>query len=713
MNDVAKPHSLRSTPLAYTTLKALVVDLVCDYELCHRFCNEGSKAIEAVYSFPIPLDAAFIGMQATLSGETLSARVLPAKQANRNYDQAITEGHSAVLLEQLEPGLLCVNLGNLKPGESGEIVLRFAAAFNVADGMARFSLPLVYRPRYGRSLLDEAVRPRNNFAVEHPLEAEIRISGLLLGCPVQCATQGVQFALEKGEMVLRIGRAMLDRDLVLNFDLGREPLTQARQIADGEDSLGILSFTVPHQPQTEEMPCDICLLLDCSGSMRGDAIVQSRAALDAVAGALNEQDRIQVIRFGSTASALFRRPLQATARVKDALRQLRNTIDANLGGTEMNAALIEGLQTLGLLDGDFRRKAIILVTDGAVHAHEIQQAKEQAMRQGIRIFVVAVGSSASVDALAPLSEATQATLERAVPAEPIDAGVMRQLRRAHTRPANVEIDWSGNVTDTLPLGIAYPGDAATAIARFSGQTPAVAKVRFAGQAPMQEFPLAPLQASVAWRAWAGQRAYLNAPPNSPEREAHALRYGLITEETKAVLVKLRDEADKADGLPQVIPVAHMVPEGMMMMDAEANVARTAHPLRIRSSKHVVMDGPPAGDMPDVCYYGPPPFLRRQADGESKPFSIKRPTLQLAAKSALAKALLDIALNGGKNAFDIDEILARIDSQWHKPVREYCKSYGLAYFSRKDAARLLYALLGVGVKIAISDENEAALALLRV
>jgi Ca-activated chloride channel family protein len=63
---------------------------------------------------------------------------------------------------------------------------------------------------------------------------------------------------------------------------------------------------------------DICLLLDCSGSMLGDAIVQSRAALSAVAEALQEHDRIQVIRFGSSTSALFRRPLQATWRHRNA-----------------------------------------------------------------------------------------------------------------------------------------------------------------------------------------------------------------------------------------------------------------------------------------------------------------------------------------------------------------------------------------------------------
>ena len=301
------PRQALTTPLAHTTLTALISDLLCDYEIHHTFRNDGPNAVELVYSFPMPLDAVFLSMDATLAGETLSATVLPARQANQNYDQAIGEGHSAVLLEQLQPGLLCVNLGNLKPGEQGEIVLRFVAALNVADARARFSLPLVHRPRYGRSILDEITTPHNDFAVEHPLEASIRVRGMLAACPVGCATPGVRFAMESGELVLKIAKAQLDRDLVLSFELGAHMPPQARHIADGAGSLGMVTFTLPYAASAEVAPRDICLLLDCSGSMQGDAIVQSRAALAAVTEALHEQDRIQVIRFGSTTSALFRR----------------------------------------------------------------------------------------------------------------------------------------------------------------------------------------------------------------------------------------------------------------------------------------------------------------------------------------------------------------------------------------------------------------------
>src|SRR3546814_1510103 len=58
-------------------------------------------------------------------------------------------------------------------------------------------------------------------------------------------------------------------------------------------------------------------------------LTQSRQALLSVVDALGPHDRIQVLRFGSTLAPLFRRPLLATAQVRDALRELAPGIDAD------------------------------------------------------------------------------------------------------------------------------------------------------------------------------------------------------------------------------------------------------------------------------------------------------------------------------------------------------------------------------------------------
>jgi len=263
-----KSKAGRSSPLSRSMLRIVIDDLLAEYELSHVFHNESDEDIEAVYSFPVPLDAAFGGMDATLDHRTFSASVLPARAAERTYDEAIEQGDSAVLLEEVSPGMLCVNLGNLRPGEQGEIVLRFSAAVAVADGRARFSVPLVQRPRYGWHDGDPRTVPQHDFAVVHPLEADIRVRGLLAGRPVQCSVSGARFAHVDGETSLRLDAAMLDRDLVLVFDLDATPTARARRVEDGDGAMAVANFTLP--AAEGDMPLDIALLLDGSGSMTGD-----------------------------------------------------------------------------------------------------------------------------------------------------------------------------------------------------------------------------------------------------------------------------------------------------------------------------------------------------------------------------------------------------------------------------------------------------------
>lgn len=730
------------SPLADSSLDIVITDLLAEYELRHRFRNAGNEPIEAVYTFPVPLDAAFLGMTATLAGDTLSAQVLPAPQANRHYDDAIADGDSAVLLEQLEPGLLCVNLGNLMPAETGEIVLRFVAALGVADGVARFSLPLVHRPRYGRYGFDDAAVPSHDFALEHPLQAHIRIRGLLAGCPVQCASAGARFTHAPGETALAVPAAMLDRDFVLRFELNGNPPPRTTLIEDGNDSIALLSLCVPPCAAAEAAaPRDICLLLDGSGSMNGDAIDQSRQALLALAEALQPDDRIQAIRFGSSTQPLFRRPLRATPTVQDALRQLAPTVNADLGGTDMDAALQQALDALAALDGPAQAKAVILVTDGAVQADAIQPALERARAEQVRIFVVAVGSSAGVEVLTPLAEQTGATLERAVPAEPIDAGVLRQLRRARSAPVQLEIDWGGADARALPLPRCYPGDALTALALCRGQAPRTVSVVVApggpGAALDTWLQTGPCRSAAALRAWAGLQAHTHAP--AEQQQATALRYGLITPDTKAVLVKQRADEDKAAGLPTVAPVAHMLPAGMLASTSDVLFQRSAIDTGAmgvwrRASQRVITLDPMnldfSMDSPFECCAAsdtPTPPLARaevqrrwdatsqvpEADRLGADVSVAEvgSLLDEAHRHALAQTLAELLLAGVARP-DFQQLLQAIEpGQAQAQTIDFIAHCLQCWddWRGKDAARLLRLLLDAGARLVLDDDQEARLA----
>ncbi|MCK9539515.1 VIT and vWA domain-containing protein [Dokdonella sp.] len=698
-----------TTPLAHSRLAITITDLVAEYQLTHVFRNAGTLALEAVYSFPVPLDAAFMGMDAHLGGQHRVAEVVARTQATREYDDAVAVGDSAVLLEQVAPGLLCVDLGNLKPGEEGRIVLRFAAPLGCSAGVARFSLPLAYRPRYGRSTIDLLAAPAHDFAVEHPLQASIRVQGLLAHSPVSCASHAARFKAGEFAQEIELNQAMLDRDLVLVFDLPAEFSGEARLVRDGRDTIGLLSFSLPASLQPAG-PCDLQLLLDCSGSMQGDAVSQSRAALAAVAGALTEADRVQVLRFGSSTQALFRRALQASPRVCEALVELAAGIAADLGGTEMGLALetaLDGLNRLPAEQG--RSRAIFLVTDGAVHAAELAKAQARAVACGIRIFVVAVGSSAGVDVLAPLATATCGTLERAVPAEPIDAVLMRQLGRARQgAPLDIQVDWGSRRARALPMEPTYAGDALRAVAMLPALTTLRASVRVAGEQAPHEFTCAHAEERPALRALAGQAAWRRA--EGKFRKTLALRYGLITPETSAVLTVQRKQADKVEGLPQVAAVPHMLPAGMLS-------ARRA-PATLGSGDFLSL---PAllcrRSVEDQVHYSAAGYDLDFADdhGMSGGDALYEPDLEPAWDEAMLQAILDVLLRWllGEERREVstDGVLAQIAPEHRAPATQWLARRYPQGLDHAGAVELLGRLLEAFPGMPLSDEQEARLACL--
>lgn len=568
---MSKPYiaTANTTPLTHTEIEISIKDLFAEHLVRHYYVNADETAIEAVFSFPIPLDAAFLGMTATLGGKSLTATIKAKHEAEVEYDDALSEGHSAVLLINPEPGMLCTSLGNLMPGESCEIEFRYMSMLRVADHMARFSLPLVHRPRYGHWALEDLETPTHDFAIEHPLSAAIRVDGFLAKSPVACSTHSVKFNRISDGIELTINHAMLDRDLVLTFDLSTGATSTGRLIEDADASLGLINFVVPPS-QAKLQAMDVCVVIDCSGSMEGDAIAQCREAIHAIVNALDDTDRIQVLRFGSTIEPMFRRPLRANPIVRKAIHEMTSTINADLGGTEMGKALENAIKHFESIESK-RSRSIILVTDGAVQPMDIEKAKSKANANDVRIFVIAVGSSAGVEVLKPLAESTQAVLERAVPGESIEVIVMRQFRRAKEHgPLKLIVDWNSEATEQIHTGVYYPGDAVLVAARIldnsNSKAVNIKALSHSGNLIFEEsLQLSARNSAPAERSFLGQLRYQASP--SSERERLALHYDLLTNETAAVMVLNRNTSESINELPTIIHIPQMISHGMVSISS--------------------------------------------------------------------------------------------------------------------------------------------------
>jgi len=682
--SLRKRHATTS-PLAHSHLDVRILDLVAEHALTHRFENRSDAPLEVVYSFPMPLDAAFMGLTATLAGQTHHADIQPRARAEQRYDDAIADGHAAVLLTTPEPGLLCVSLGNLLPGQHGQIVLRFATALRVDGVQARYSLPLVHRPRYGRWALQALETPQADFAAEHPLTAHIEVHGLLSHAAARCSSHGARFKQAADSLQLDIDAAMLDRDLVVGFQLDADLPPTVRMVRDGEHQLAVANVILPPRPGAP-LPLDLCLLLDGSGSMAGDAIAQSRRALAVAVDGLADGDRLQVMRFGSEHIPWFRRPLALTPAVRASVRELADTVAADLGGTEMGAALEAAIAQLGQAD-PARARAVILVTDGAVQPAEIAQARRSAQAHDIRLFVVAVGSAAGTEVLAPLAADTGAMLERAIPGEPIDVCVARQLRRAREQHAlELAPRWPEGA-QPLAGEPAYPGDAITVAALLPATvrgelTLVVPALDVATTLPLPEATEAP-----ALRALLGQRRH-----DAAEREAQAalaLHYGLLTGDTAAVLVHAHADDERPDTMPRTVAVAPMLPAGMFALACQPAPRRPAHYLSESAG--------------DTSYLDVPAFLRRSADPDDVIAAPSAASTPRPPAPALLHALYDALLAQlAQGRLDLEQaVSACVDAD---ALRSW-----LASLQPLDTAALLLALQYALSRPAWNDDQEAAIA----
>ena len=91
-----------------------------------RFCNPGEKNVEVVYSFPLPWGAVLLGVDVVLGEKHLTGAVVEKKQAEARYEEAISEGNAAIMLEKNHDHSYSLNLGNLAAGEHCNVTLRYA-----------------------------------------------------------------------------------------------------------------------------------------------------------------------------------------------------------------------------------------------------------------------------------------------------------------------------------------------------------------------------------------------------------------------------------------------------------------------------------------------------------------------------------------------------------------------------------------------------------
>lgn len=628
--------------------------LMFEASIEQRFCNPGDTNVEVVYSFPLPWGAVLLGVDVVLGGKHLTGAVVEKKQAEARYEEAISEGNAAIMLEKNHDHSYSLNLGNLAAREHCTITLRYAQTLQFEQRGLRLLIPTVIAPRYGDDQLDGGLAPHqapsHSLRAEHPFALELRLHGDLAQARVASPSHPVGVAHGNAgagaALTVSLAReASLDRDFVLVVDqLVHESMVVAARDSVAPGAVAVLASFCPRIALQGRAATAVKILVDCSGSMAGDSIEAAKRALQAIVRQLGAGDRFSLSRFGSTVEHRSRGLWKTTETTQLAAQRWVGALKADLGGTEMEAALSSTFALAHTVSSD-----ILLVTDGEISA--IDNTIASAKKSGHRLFIVGIGSSPAETHLRRLAEATGGACDFVAPGEAVEPAVLRMFARLRSpRLADLHIEWPAGVVPQWVsplLPSVFDGDTVSIFALL-GQAPA-GPVRLLGQRAEEDSPqeigsadfageleaadtLARMAASVRLSSTDTDAA----TANTLDAAALAVAYQLVTEKTNFLLVHERADGEKAIDMPELQKVQQMVPAGWGGMGSVSfsrssdiyagRLGGTARDIQVMSvpavwrTNRTLPSSLQSGSLDDLEI---PAFLRHQADDVALPAFLRK------------------------------------------------------------------------------------------
>ena len=406
-----------SVPLVHTDATVDIRGLVAATTVTQQYVNSTSTPIEAIYSFPLPHDAAVYDMEIRIGNRIIRSEIHEREEAKRIYDAAKSEGKRAALVEQERPNIFTASVANLMPNDHIEVRLRYVEPLRWEDGRMRIVFPMVVGPRYipgtqavgstgtGWAANTNAVADASRITplIRNP---ESR-SGHDISVTVDLDSGFEAAALKSVSHEINVHRSpdgrqhvelatvvtLPNKDFVLEVQQAESAQPKAAIfLSPGNDSAEthflFAAFPPTVQP-TKRQTVEMLYMIDVSGSMTGTSIDQAREALLQALDRLNPDDRFGILQFSSGYQEFAPITLPATAENLQSARNYVKSLQAG-GGTEMLPALLH-LMRKPEIPGYLRH--IILLTDGDLGNEDQIFAALRQNLGGARLYTVAIGSA--------------------------------------------------------------------------------------------------------------------------------------------------------------------------------------------------------------------------------------------------------------------------------------------------------------------------------
>ncbi len=374
-------------PLEHTSVRGEISGFISRVSVVQTFHNPRQDKIEAIYTFPLPNEAAVDEMLMRVGSRVVRGEIKKREEARRIYQEARDRGNVASLLDQERPNIFTQSVANIMPGEKVEITIRYVEMLPYNDGSFKFVFPMVVGPRFipgvptekqgagwapdtdkvpDASRITPIVTPEGTRA-GHDIDLTVSIDA---GVPIrELKSKLHEVTIQRGgptraEVALQDQKEIPNRDFVLEYGVAGDQI-QSGFLAhkEGDEGYVALIMIPPKKVSPEQIaPKEMIFVIDRSGSQHGKPLDKAKETMKYVIEHMNQDDTFNVIDFGNTARMLFSEPKKNSPETRAKAMKYIYALDAN-GGTWMGPA-VEKVCNIPAQEN--RLRIVTFMTDGYV-----------------------------------------------------------------------------------------------------------------------------------------------------------------------------------------------------------------------------------------------------------------------------------------------------------------------------------------------------------
>jgi Ca-activated chloride channel family protein len=459
-------------PLKHTDVRASISGFLSRVVVTQEFENPFKEKIEAVYTFPLPQNAAVDDMTMIVGDRTVRGKILRREEAEAVYEAAKTGGQTASLLNQERPNIFTQSVANVLPGEQIKITISYVETLKYEDGSYEFVFPMVVGPRYvpgsatgaqgngfapdtdrvpdGSRITPqpapEGMRAGHDISFDLNLDAGVAIDAL------SSKTHEIdveRLDLHRARVRLKDLATIPNKDFVLRYDVAGQKIADAL-LTHSTDKGGFFTLILqpPERVTVEDVtPKELVFVLDTSGSMSGFPIEKAKETMKLALDNLYPYDTFNLITFSGDEHILFPEPVPAT---KENLAKAQAFLESRQGGggTEMMKAIKASMDPS---DAQGHVRIVCFMTDGYV-GNDMEIIGEVQKHPNARVFAFGIGNSVNRFLLDNMAKYGRGEVEYVA----LNDDGSAAARRFHERVRNplltdISIDWNG-----LPVADVYP-----------------------------------------------------------------------------------------------------------------------------------------------------------------------------------------------------------------------------------------------------------------